>query len=127
MELKLAFLKRLEELTREFGIAIGSCGCCDSIFLVKIESDKGGYDYSIDDDGSIDSIKWISQQNKGGVMAKNWKQHDFNYTQKEVACVLGTSQQNVNDAERKALKKLEHEFLKIYTIDEIRFMMRMMQ
>jgi len=57
-------------------------------------------------------------------MAKDWRQDNFDCTQKEIAEIIGTSQQNVNDTERRALTKIKKEFLKIYTIDEIRSLIR---
>jgi hypothetical protein len=48
------FIKKLEKLTRETGIAVGGCGCCGSpwITTVDITSDESGYGYA-------DEIRWI--------------------------------------------------------------------
>lgn len=49
---------------------------------------------------------------------------DFDMTQQEVADVTGMSQQNVNDAQVKGMKKARSQFLDYYTLEEIRSYLR---
>lgn len=65
------FLAGLEKLTRETGLAVGSCGCCLSVYLeiADTTSDRAGYACKIPPIGSklsnneewyaCDTIKWV--------------------------------------------------------------------
>ncbi|NNF96999.1 MAG: hypothetical protein HKM94_08750 [Halobacteria archaeon] len=53
-EKELDFLRRLEQLTKETGIAIGGCGCCGSPYLENV--DKGGYQFF----GNCLGIEWVA-------------------------------------------------------------------
>jgi len=53
-------------------------------------------------------------------MTEGWKLDDFNMTQEEVAREMSISQQNVNDAQKHALRKAKEAFLRFYTLEEIR-------
>jgi len=57
-------------------------------------------------------------------MTEGWKLDDFNMTQEEVAREMSISQQNVNDAQKYALRKAKEAFLRFYTLEEIRSYIR---
>lgn len=58
---KLNFLMGLAKLTKKYGISIGSCGCCDSMWLTELENKKlgrnHGYQYCEDGD-RFEGIFW---------------------------------------------------------------------
>ena len=53
------FMTRLNELTRETGIAIFRCRCCGSPRLMRIKSTNGNYEYWTDSNGRIKDISWL--------------------------------------------------------------------
>ena len=55
---------------------------------------------------------------------KGWRSGDYDTSQREAAVELGMSQQNVNDAESRGLKKAKELFLNYYTTEEIRSYLR---
>lgn len=56
------FMRRLTELTRETGIAIKGCGCCDSPYLVDV-SDNLDSSYVIRDP-DVAPFGWITWADK---------------------------------------------------------------
>ena len=67
-ERKVAFLIGLAKLTRETGIVIGGCGCCESPWLAPLAADtddRAGYGY-----GHADQVLWVSPGNSG-----DWKKY----------------------------------------------------
>lgn len=52
------FLKKLGELTREFGIKIGGCGCCGSPFANSLENEEYGPEYRYVADENCDGLMW---------------------------------------------------------------------
>ena len=55
---------------------------------------------------------------------KGWRDGDFEMPQRKAAELLGMSQQNLNEAERKGLRKAKESFLNYYTLEEIRSFIR---
>ena len=53
------FMSRLNELTKETGIAIFGCGCCGSPRLEQVKSTDGEYEYRSGSDGRIEDIGWL--------------------------------------------------------------------
>lgn len=68
------FLLGLEKLTRETGLAIGGCGCCNSPWLGEVEHtpipDEAGYADLASDSNGWEDIKWIEPAD-----SYDWENH----------------------------------------------------
>lgn len=59
---QIEFLKKLNDLTKETGIAVGGCGCCGSPFLIKAEQhEEYCYNAELEDDGNFSGIEWQNE------------------------------------------------------------------
>ena len=60
----LAFLKRLTDLSSEYGLIIGGCGCCGSPYLTEEVNDDIRYrgHYRIDNNNS--NLEWVDSTAK---------------------------------------------------------------